>query len=66
MSRFDYEVGRRIAADDPPFYALIQAAMRRADSTNLRRLREAFPETYAEVEARYNAHGGILPDDEPS
>jgi hypothetical protein len=40
------------------------AAMRKADSFNIERLRVAFPETYRELTARYNAPGGRLPGDD--
>lgn len=63
MSVHEYRAAQKLATDDVPFYALIMAAMRRADSENLARLRAVFPETYAEVEARYNAPGGILETD---
>lgn len=63
MSYFDYLESRRIAASDPPFYALLMAAMAKADSTNAAKLRAAFPATWAESEARYNAPGGKLPGD---
>jgi hypothetical protein len=39
------------------------AAMRKADSENVAKLTEAFPDTYAELYARYNAPGGLLPSD---
>ena len=42
------------------FYALLMTCIRRADSDNLEALREAFPEVYAELHARYKAPGGIL------
>lgn len=60
MSLFDYEVSKKLTLQDPPFYALIMAAMRRADSTNLESLRRAFPAVYAELQARYNAPGGLI------
>ena len=44
-----------------PFYALVMAAARRADTTNLAKLRRAWPEVVAELETRYNAPGGLLP-----
>ncbi len=31
MSFYDYQMGLRVATEDYPFYALIQAAMRQAD-----------------------------------
>jgi glycogen debranching enzyme len=62
MSFYDYQASRAVDADTP-FYALIMAAMRRADSGNLALLREAWPDVWAELEARYNAPGGVLADD---
>lgn len=43
-----------------PFYALIMAAMRQADNANEAKLRAAWPEVWDELDARYNAPGGIL------
>lgn len=63
MSQYDYEASRQIAAQDFPFYALIMAAMRKADTPNSRALRQAFPDTWAELDARYNAPGGKLPEE---
>ena len=63
MSLYDYEASRRIHGDSPPFYALIMAAMRGADSSNTVRLRAAFPDVWDELSARYNAPGGVLPGD---
>ena len=61
MSFHDYQESRRISSGDTPFYALIMAAMRQADTANLALLREAFPGTWAELEARHDAPGGALP-----
>jgi hypothetical protein len=63
VSLYDYEVSRRISATDPPFYALIMAAIRKADTVNTALLRAAFPDVYAEFQARYNAPGGQLDTD---
>jgi len=60
MSRYEYEKSKTY---DPDFYALIMAAMRQADSINAAKLRAAWPDVWAEVDARYNAPGGILPSD---
>jgi hypothetical protein len=60
MSLFDYEVSKKITVLDPPFYALVMAAMRQADSTNAAKLRAAFPDTWDELAARYSAPGGVL------
>ena len=60
MSLYDYEISRGAAMRDLPFYALIQAAMRKADTRNAALLREAFPDTWDELQARCNAPGGLL------
>jgi hypothetical protein len=60
VSFYDYQVATRLAKDDEPFYALIMAAMWKADSDNVVKLREAFPDTWHELERRYHAPGGIL------
>lgn len=54
---------RKLAAMDWPFYALIMAAMRKADTDNLERLRAAFPRVWSEFWDRYHAPGGVLPDE---
>lgn len=59
MSLHDYEISKALTVQDPPFYALIMAAMRLADSSNAAALRAAFPGTWAELQARYNAPGGM-------
>ena len=64
MSRYDYELSRHIAAQDYPFYALIMAAMRQADSHNEALLSEGFRETWLELQRRYNAPGGYLPGEQ--
>ena len=63
MSLYDYRASCEISKTDPPFYALIMSAMRKADTVNLARLRASFPEVYREFEERYNAPAGILPTD---
>lgn len=60
MSLFDYILSREIEEAAPPFYALIMAAMRRADSNNIVLLRQVFPDVYDELEARYHCPGGKL------
>ena len=64
MSHYDYEISKLIAAQDYPFYALIMAAMRKADSGNAELLRMAFPDTFHELKLRYNLPGGVLPEEE--
>lgn len=56
-----YEYLTSITLSKEPFYALLMAAMRTADSPNLARLQDAFPEVYYELRERYNAPGGYLP-----
>jgi hypothetical protein len=63
MSLYDYEASRQLVQMDPPFYALIMAAMRKADTGNYAALGKAFPEARAELEARYHAPGGRLAGD---
>ena len=60
MSLHEYEEGLEIATKDAPFYALIQAAMRRGDAYNLGLLKACWPEVWLELRARYNAPGGLL------
>jgi hypothetical protein len=43
-----------------PFYSLIMAAMRQADTDNVRKLQQEWPNVWAELEARYHAPGGLL------
>ena len=62
MSHYDYEKSKEISAEDPPFASLIMAAGRKADTTNFTKLRLAFPEIIEELEKRYFAGGGILPE----
>lgn len=63
MSLYDYERSRAIAAQDEPFYALLMAAMRQADDRNLHLLRSFWPDVWDELQARYNAPGGMLAGD---
>lgn len=63
MSLYDYRAARQIVVIDPPFYALIMAAIGKADTQNAALLRMVFPEVYRECEDRYNAPGGMLPGD---
>jgi hypothetical protein len=51
------------APNDPAFDTLLTAIVRKADDENLAALESAFPEKVAEIRARYNATGGLLPDD---
>lgn len=63
LSFHDYEVSRFLASGEVPFYGVVMAAMRLADSDNVEKLKSCFPETWTELGARYHARGGVLPDD---
>jgi hypothetical protein len=63
MSLHEYAISRELAERDLPFFALVMAAMRRADTVNAERLRAAFPDVWAELQARYDAPGARLPGD---
>jgi hypothetical protein len=60
MSLYDYKVSEELSKQDQPFYALLMALMRKADSDNLFKLQRLFPETWRELLARYHAPGGRL------
>ena len=60
MSLFDYQRCIEMSKEDEPFYALIMAAMLKADSDNCFKLQRVFPETWRELRQRYNAPGGRL------
>lgn len=60
MSLHSYQVSLEISATDPPFSALIMAAMRKADSNNIVLLQAAFPEIWFELEERYWTPGGLI------
>lgn len=60
MSLFDYRVSQKIALEDPPFYGIVMAAMRKADTINLDKLKISFPEVWIELQKRYDAPGGVL------
>jgi len=60
----EYLVSQKLSAEDYPFYALIMAAMRKADTTNQAKLKRAWPEVWKELYARYHAPGGALTETE--
>ena len=63
MSLFDYRKAVDLYYKDTPFYSLIMAAMLKADDKNTALLKGAWPEVWGELDARYNARGGILDED---
>lgn len=58
-----YRCANEDIPSDVPFYSLIAAAVKRADTPNLDALDRAFPGVVEEVRARYNAPGGVLEGD---
>lgn len=65
MSWHEYEISKSIDRLDPPFYALIMSAMRKADPLNLAALQQVWPSVWDELDARYNAPGGFLEGELP-
>lgn len=63
MTLRDYQLGRQLEGHGYPFYALLQTCMRQADSRNRAALDAAFPDVARELQARYEAPGGLLPGD---
>jgi len=60
-SHWDYERSFEISKEDPPFYALLFALIRKADSRNLEKISREWPDVVAEFKMRYNLPGGLLP-----
>lgn len=60
---FAYRASLELSRTDPPFYGLVMAAMRKADTTNAAILRRSFPDVWADLQARYESPGGVLPTD---
>ena len=56
----EYLESQKLMAGDPSFYALIMAAMRKADTNNVERLKAGWPLVWKEFIARYHAPGGAL------
>jgi hypothetical protein len=65
MGLHEYLMSQEVDRHDYPFYSLVMALVRRADTENLRKLRVAFPETVRETKRRYNAGQGLLREDLP-
>ena len=64
MSKYAYMKSREILADDPPFSALIMAAMRKGDTENVALLRAAWPEVWHELWTRYWSPGALMPGED--
>ena len=65
MSLYDYRRSIELAKNDEPFYALIMAALRRADTENVEMLKSCWPDVWEELQSRYNAPGGFINNEEP-
>jgi hypothetical protein len=63
MSLHEYRTSQKLDEVDVSFYALIMAAMRRADSENAYRLRELFPATWLELQRRHHSPDGLIGDE---
>lgn len=57
---FAYRESHRPELAAVPWHSLLCALMRGADSGNAARLREAFPDEWREMQARYDAPGGRI------
>lgn len=64
MSLHSYQVSLELTKNDPPFSALIMAAMRKADTNNAQLLVAAFPEIWDELSERYWSPGGLIAGEE--
>lgn len=63
LNLIDYELSKRLSLMDLPFNALIAAAARKADTENTLRLKSVFPDLMHDLQRRYNAPAGMLPED---
>ena len=63
LDLFAFRRGMEISRTDPPFAALIVAALHKADGRNAAVIRAAFPSIAEEAQARYDAPGDLLPGD---
>ena len=59
MSLCSYLESKRISEQDHDFDALIMAAMRKADTKNLIKLRSLYPETWDRLQALYHTPGAL-------
>lgn len=60
MTYHEYFISKKIEQHDFPFYALIMAAMRKADDVNITKLKLMWPDVHEELYRRYHAPGGFL------
>ena len=60
LSLCEYEQSKHISAQCYPFYALLAALMRDADTDNTAKLKAAWPELWESMRRRYNAPVGVV------
>ena len=60
LSHYDYEQSLRISAEGYPFYALLAALMRDADTRNADLLRAGWPGIWESLRRRYDAPLGVV------
>jgi hypothetical protein len=63
MSLHEYKMSQELSLKDYPFYALIMAAMRQADTDNLEKFKKNWPDVWEELSRRYHSPGGVLPEE---
>ena len=61
MSLENYNKSKEISQQ--PFEAIIMGFMRIADDDNLNFLKFKYPDIWGELQRRYNAPGGVLPEE---
>jgi len=59
LSQYDYQMSADPGLRTPPFYSLIAAAMRKADSSNLARLKFMWPRVWESLRTWYNTPGAL-------
>lgn len=62
ISLDEYQQSLVVNAQGYPFYALIVAAMRQADTDNLEKLKQSFPDVWRSFKIRYDNSFGIVPE----
>jgi hypothetical protein len=62
VNLYDFEASLHIAARPEPFYALLGALIRKADTSNRAKIKAMWPEEYETFWRRYNAPAGVLPE----
>jgi hypothetical protein len=58
-----HRASAEISQEDPPFYALLFALMRKADTEHQNRIKELWPDAYRELWLRTVSPDGLLVED---